>query len=70
MERKESLYTGVYTYNKTKWASCIRIGSRRKYLGVFDTEIEAHLTFLSEYNKLDEETKKKVSNKQKINIYE
>ena len=42
-KKKLSKYTGVYpTKNKKRWYSKIQINGKNLYLGVFDTEIDAH----------------------------
>jgi hypothetical protein len=68
--KRVSKYTGVYPYHKHKWAACLVMSPRRRLLGIYDTEIEAHLRYLAVYNKLSEEDKTKVTNTIKIKIYE
>lgn len=49
-----SKFKGV-SWNKfaNKWVSTIRINSKKKYLGYFDNELDAHFTYQSELLKLE-----------------
>lgn len=45
-KNKTSLYVGVCWYKKTnKWLSCIRINGKKKHLGLFKNEIDAHFAY-------------------------
>ena len=47
-----SKYTGVSWYKITnKWMSSIRVNGKRKHLGYFKNEIDAHLAYENELNK-------------------
>ena len=65
-----SSYTGVYPYNKYKWAACLTFypknpgpGGSVIRLGIYDTETAAALRWLEAYVKLTAEQKQYVSNK-------
>jgi hypothetical protein len=45
---------GTYKYKKNKWAARIQINGKRKSLGLFNTEQEAHESYIREVNKLKE----------------
>lgn len=48
-----SKYTGVHwDKNNNKWISTIRINGEKKYLGSFDNELEASLTYRSKLHEL------------------
>jgi len=48
-----SKYTGVYWFKRTKkWHAQILINSKRKHLGYFTDEYEAHLAYQNELNKI------------------
>ena len=48
-QNRSSQYTGVYWNKKAqKWLSQIRIGKRRKYLGLFDDEQKASFAYQKE----------------------
>lgn len=48
-----SKYTGVCKHKKSnKWVAFIRINNSRKYLGLFEKEIDAHLAYQNELNKI------------------
>lgn len=55
-----SMYTGVY-YDKSakSYISRIRVGGEKKYLGCFRTEIEAHLAYQRELQKITKPKPKK-----------
>lgn len=36
-----------------KWCARIRIGNKRHYLGVYDTELEAHFAYIKKYNEIE-----------------
>ena len=51
---KTSIYTGVCWYKTTKkWMSAIKINGKRKHLGYFNNEYEAHLAYRKELNSLN-----------------
>lgn len=50
---RSSKYKGVtFAKNLKKWVSCIYINGKRKHLGYFKTELEAHNTYQNELLKL------------------
>lgn len=54
-DKLASKYRGIF-WNKSanKWAARIRIGTDRKHLGLFDSEIEAHNAYLSAAENVDD----------------
>ena len=55
-DKKEgtSKYVGVCLYNKNnKWRSKIYINGKRKHLGMFNTELEAHLAYQNALKELN-----------------
>lgn len=54
-EDKSSKYAGVSWHKVSmKWSARIRINKKRKYLGYFDTELEAHHAYLNELKEIGE----------------
>jgi hypothetical protein len=54
-ENKSSKYVGVYWNAKAKkWESKIRTGGKRKYLGCFENEIDAHNAYLTALKEINE----------------
>ena len=52
-KNKTSKYTGVcWVKANSKWQSAIRINGKKKYLGSFNTELEAHKRYQLELSKL------------------
>ena len=52
-KNKTSKYTGVcWAKHANKWMVSIRIGDKKKHLGYFKTEIEAHLAYQKELESL------------------
>ena len=52
-QKKSSKYIGVYWNKKAKkWISQIRINRVRKYLGLFDNEYDAYLSYQKELQKI------------------
>ena len=52
-KKGSSRYTGVSWHKKNgKWSAKIRINGRKKHLGYFDCEYNAHLSYLEELSKL------------------
>lgn len=52
-KNKTSLFIGVSKCNRVKkWRAQISIGNRKKYIGSFNTEIEAHNAYLIELKKI------------------
>ena len=45
MSNCSSKYIGVYKASKNRWQSTIKINGIKKYLGLFETELEAHLVY-------------------------
>lgn len=53
-DKKTSLYTGVcWSTDRGKWMASIRIDNKKKYLGFFTDEIEAHNAYQKEYLNLN-----------------
>tara|TARA_R110000782_G_scaffold35048_2_gene83985 strand:+ start:43 stop:570 length:528 start_codon:yes stop_codon:yes gene_type:complete len=44
-ENSNNKYRGVYKSSKNRWRARISIGGENKHLGVFKTELEAHLVY-------------------------
>jgi len=52
-KKQSSQYKGVSFFNNKKWMAYIYINSKRKHLGYFDTELEAHLAVEKALNELN-----------------
>lgn len=51
--RDGKLFGATYSKFHKKWMSRIRIGKKTKYLGSYNTELEAHNRYIQELNKID-----------------
>ena len=67
IKNKTSKYTGVSKHSQyDKWVSSIWIEGVKKYLGIFDNEFDAHLTYQKELKYYGKGNKR--NNTNKINI--